>query len=107
MYLLGIYILLYLSRTREYLADSFSAERVEARHLANALVKIAYGIAEATDTRARRASFSHRTRHLGVMDFKGARQLGLVVEAAQEPARARRRKRCCSTSTIPGPSSSS
>ena len=36
-YYIGIYLLLYLSRTREYLADAFSASRVEPRHLASAL----------------------------------------------------------------------
>jgi Zn-dependent protease with chaperone function len=82
MYLLGTYILLYLSRTREYLADSFAAERVEARHLANALVKIAYGIAESTDSDETRQLLAS-TRHMGVMDFKGASHLGLVVEAAK------------------------
>lgn len=82
MYVLGTYILLYLSRTREYLADSFAAERVEARHLANALVKIAYGIAEAVDTEETRQLLAS-TRHMGVMDFKGARHLGLVAEAAK------------------------
>ena len=82
MYLLGTYILLYLSRTREYLADSFAAERVEARHLANALVKIAYGIAEATDSDETRQLLAS-TRHMGVMDFKGASHLGLVVEASK------------------------
>lgn len=81
-YQLGIYILLYLSRTREYLADSFSAERVEARHLANALVKIAYGIAATDDTEATRGLLAS-TRHLGVMDVKGAPALGLVVESAK------------------------
>ncbi len=82
MYLLGTYILLYLSRTREYLADSFAAERVEARHLANALIKIAYGIAEAADTDETRQLLAS-TRHMGVVDFKGAAPLGLVVEASK------------------------
>lgn len=82
MYLVGTYLLMYLSRTREYLADSFSAERVEARHLANALVKVAYGIAEAADTEQSRELLAS-TRHMGVMDFKGARHLGLVVEASK------------------------
>ncbi|WP_072390984.1 zinc metalloprotease HtpX [Hyphomicrobium sp. CS1GBMeth3] len=82
MYVVGTYLLLYLSRTREYLADSFAAERVEARHLANALVKIAYGIAESDDTDATRELLAS-TRHMGVVDFKGASHLGLVVEAAK------------------------
>ena len=82
MYVLGTYVLLYLSRTREYLADSFAAERVEARHLSNALVKIAYGIAEATDSEEARQLLAS-TRHMGVVDFKGASHLGLVVEASK------------------------
>jgi Zn-dependent protease with chaperone function len=82
MYVIGTYLLLYLSRTREYLADSFSAERIEARHLANALIKIAYGIAEAADTDETRELLAS-TRHMGVMDYKGASHLGLVVEASK------------------------
>jgi Zn-dependent protease with chaperone function len=78
-YTIGIYVLLYLSRTREYLADRFAAEHVEARHLCNALVKIAYGIAEAADTEASRDLLAG-TRHLGVVDVKNARHLGLVAE---------------------------
>jgi Zn-dependent protease with chaperone function len=79
LYTIGIYVLLYLSRTREYLADRFAAEHVEARHLCNALVKIAYGIAEAADTEASRDLLAG-TRHLGVVDVKNARHLGLVAE---------------------------
>lgn len=82
MYVLGTYILLYLSRTREYLADSFAAERVEARHLASALVKIAYGIAITGDGDEDRELLAS-TRHMGSVDFKGARHLGLVVEASR------------------------
>jgi Zn-dependent protease with chaperone function len=80
-YILGEYILLYLSRTREYLADSFSAERVEARHLASALVKVAYGIARIEDTDASRELLAS-TRHLGIVDVRNARHFGLVAEAA-------------------------
>ena len=49
MYCVGIFMLYYLSRTRENLADTFSAQRVEGRHLASALVKIAYGIVKVED----------------------------------------------------------
>ncbi|MFA5949914.1 MAG: M48 family metalloprotease [Hyphomicrobium sp.] len=79
-YLIGTYVLLYLSRTREYLADSFSAERVEARHLANALIKIAYGIAQAADTETSRNLLAG-TRHLGVVDVRSASRMGLVAES--------------------------
>jgi Zn-dependent protease with chaperone function len=54
-YYIGIYLLLYLSRTREYLADAFSASRVEPQHLASALIKIAYGICRSRIPRRRRA----------------------------------------------------
>ncbi len=80
MYYVGIYLLFYLSRTREYLADSFSAERIEARHLASALVKIAYGIVKVEDTEATQ-SLLQSTRHMGVIDVKNARHVGLLAES--------------------------
>lgn len=88
MYYVGIYLLYYLSRTREYLADAFSAERVEARHLASALVKIAYGIVKVEDTEETQ-SLLQSTRHLGVIDVKNARYSGLEAESdLQSPERA-------------------
>jgi Zn-dependent protease with chaperone function len=80
MYYAGIYLLYYLSRTREYLADAFSAEKVEARHLASALVKIAYGIVKIEDTDASQ-SLLQSTRHMGVIDVKKARYSGLEAES--------------------------
>jgi heat shock protein HtpX len=80
MYYIGIFMLYYLSRTREYLADTFSAERVEGRHLASALVKIAYGIVKVEDTEATQ-SLLQSTRHMGVIDVKNARHVGLVAES--------------------------
>ncbi|MEI9902036.1 MAG: M48 family metalloprotease [Hyphomicrobium sp.] len=88
MYYIGIYLLYYLSRTREYLADAFSAEHVEARHLAAALVKIAYGIVKVEDTEATQ-SLLQSTRHLGVIDVRNARYSGLEAESdLQSPERA-------------------
>ena len=81
-YYIGIYLLLYLSRTREFLADAFSASRVEPRHLASALVKIAYGIVAVEDTEATQ-SLLRSTRHLGVIDVKNARYTGLLAESAK------------------------
>ncbi len=87
-YYIGIYLLLYLSRTREYLADAFSANRVEPRQLASALVKIAYGIVAVEDTEATQ-TLLRSTRHLGVIDVKNARYTGLLAEsAAQSPGSA-------------------
>lgn len=79
LYYVGIYLLYYLSRTREYLADAFSAERIEAHHLASALVKIAYGIVQVEDTDATQ-SLLQSTRHMGVIDVKNARYTGLEAE---------------------------
>jgi len=81
LYYVGIYLLFYLSRTREYLADAFSAERIEARHLASALIKIAYGIVKVEDTEATQ-SLLQSTRHMGVIDVKNARHFGLLGESA-------------------------
>jgi len=81
-YYIGIYLLLYLSRTREYLADAFSASRVEPRHLASALVKIAYGIVAVEDTEATQSLLRSARQHLGVIDVKNARYTGLLAESA-------------------------
>jgi len=82
-YYIGIYLLLYLSRTREYLADSFSAARVEPKHLASALIKIAYGIVQIEDTEATQ-SLLRSSRHLGVIDVNNAKGAGLVYETAEK-----------------------
>lgn len=80
LYYIGIYLLFYLSRTREYLADAFSAERIEARHLASALIKIAYGIVKVEDSEATQ-TLLRSTRHMGVIDVKNARHVGLLAES--------------------------
>jgi Zn-dependent protease with chaperone function len=82
-YYIGIYLLLYLSRPREYLADAFSAARVEPKQLASALVKIAYGIVAIEDTEATQ-SLLRGTRHLGVIDVKNARYTGLLAQSAEQ-----------------------
>lgn len=82
-YYIGLYLLLYLSRTREYLADSFSAQRVAPKHLASALVKIAYGIVAIEDTESTQ-SLLRSTRHLGVVDVKNAHYAGLIAESQEK-----------------------
>ena len=77
-YWIGEYLLLYLSRTREYMADAFAATRVEPQHLAHALVKIAYGIAAVDDTQEA-ADLLRSTRHLGVVDPRNARAIGVLA----------------------------
>jgi Zn-dependent protease with chaperone function len=82
-YYIGLYLLLYLSRTREYLAAAFSAGRVEPKHLASALVKIAYGIVKVENTEATQGLL-RSTRHLGVIDVKNAGPLGLIAESTEQ-----------------------
>jgi Zn-dependent protease with chaperone function len=82
-YYIGLYLLLFLSRTREYLADAFSASRVEPKHLASALVKIAYGIVTIEDTEATQ-SLLRSSRHLGVIDVNNAKGAALIGESAKE-----------------------
>jgi heat shock protein HtpX len=84
-YYIGIYLVLYLSRTRKDLADAFSANKVEPRHLASALIKIAYGIVAIEDTEATQ-SLLRSTRHLGVIDVKNARYTGLLAAGAAAEA---------------------
>lgn len=77
LYIIGMYILYYLSRTREYLADAFSATITPPQDLSNALIKIAYGIVTAEDDdRAKRLLQS--TRHLGIIDVKNAKHIGVT-----------------------------
>lgn len=76
------YLLLYLSRAREYYADEFAgAETANPNALSMALVKVAYGIARQPAT-----EFSKKlmggTRALGIADPNGARSTGFAYAAA-------------------------
>lgn len=71
-YYIGTYILLFLSRVREYYADRFSAEKTNPQDLANALFKVSYGIVMAEDTAAGKRLLES-TRHLGIVDVKKAK----------------------------------
>jgi Zn-dependent protease with chaperone function len=100
-YYIGIYLLLYLSRTREYLADAFSASRVEPRHLATALIKIAYGIVAVEDTEATQ-SLLRSTRHLGVIGRPRTPAIPASSPRVRPRAPAAPPRPCCSTRIIPG-----
>ncbi len=85
-YIIGTYLLLYLSRTREYFADHFAAESTRNPNaLSRALVKIAYGIVE----EGKRASLPSRlmegTRALGIYDPKAAASTGTAYGIAAKP----------------------
>ena len=99
-YYIGEYLLLYLSRTREYLADSFSARYVAPRHLASALVKVAYGIVRAKDTEAT-DQLLRSTRHMGLIDVNNARALGLLAGGAATVTGARTGSEPAAAGTIP------
>jgi len=83
LYMIGIYLLFYLSRTREYLADKFSSQVIEPKHLANALIKIAYGIVIAEDNNNSKRLLQS-TRHLGIIDVKNAKHVGVISYITHE-----------------------
>lgn len=77
-YYIGTYLLMYLSRTREYYADEFSAKETgDPNLLSSALIKIAYGIATIPDTPAT-TSLLNSTRTQGIFDIKIAKEIGLI-----------------------------
>ncbi len=79
-YWIGTYIVLYLSRLREYYADEFSAKVTgDPNLLSSALIKIAYGIASVPDT-AKTAHLLNNTRAQGIFDFKTANEIGLAYQ---------------------------
>lgn len=85
-YIVSEYIVLFLSRTREYHADTFAAEEcANSNYLASALVKVAYGLASdmsvvagesGEDTAGRREATSGRMfAPLGIFDPTSAKAL--------------------------------
>lgn len=75
-YLIGTYLLLFLSRLREYYADEKAAQWFSADALSRALVKVAYGIIAKPEEK-KHSELIEATRTLGIMDFKIAQGLGL------------------------------
>lgn len=73
LYIISNYIVLALSRTREYYADSFSIEATRNPNaLASALVKIGYGLTTAETNPKHSASKSNA---LGIFDSKASKSL--------------------------------
>lgn len=84
-YMLGTYILLYLSRTREYLADHFATERTgKPNTLSRALVKIAYGIVEEGQKAQQPSRVLQGTRALGIYDGQAASSTATAYRVASE-----------------------
>jgi len=84
-YLIGTYLLLYLSRTREYFADHFAAESTgNPNGLSRALVKIAYGIVEEGSRSKEPSRLIEGTRALGIYDHKAAGAAGTAYRVASD-----------------------
>ncbi|MEH1896663.1 MAG: zinc metalloprotease HtpX [Nostoc sp.] len=84
-YLIGTYLLLYLSRTREYFADHFAAESTgNPNGLSRALVKIAYGILEEGSRTQEPSRLIEGTRALGIYDHKAAASTGTAYRIASD-----------------------
>ena len=85
-YIVGTYLLLYLSRTREYFADHFAAETTgNPNALSRALVKIAYGIVEEGKRSKEPSRLIEGTRALGIYDHKVAASTGTAYRVAAQP----------------------
>ncbi|RMF67892.1 MAG: peptidase M48 [Cyanobacteria bacterium J069] len=85
-YLVGEYLVLYLSRTREYYADHFAAEVTgNPNGLSRALVKIAYGIMEEGDRQEQPSKVLQGTRTLGIADSRAAGFTGTAYRVAASP----------------------
>ncbi|WP_341527855.1 zinc metalloprotease HtpX [Nostoc sp. UHCC 0302] len=85
-YIIGTYLLLYLSRTREYFADHFAAESTgNPNGLSRALVKIAYGILEEGSRTKEPSRLIEGTRALGIYDHKAAASTGTAYRIASDP----------------------
>ncbi|MFQ3617979.1 MAG: M48 family metalloprotease [Cyanobacteriota bacterium] len=85
-YVLGEYLVLYLSRTREYYADHFAAEVTgNPNGLSRALVKIAYGIVEEGQRNPQPSKVLQGTRTLGIADSSSAGFTGTAYRVAESP----------------------
>jgi Zn-dependent protease with chaperone function len=85
-YIIGTYLVLYLSRTREYFADHFAAENTgNPNGLSRALVKIAYGIVEEGSRQKEPSRLLEGTRALGIYDAKAAPTTGTAYRVAATP----------------------
>lgn len=85
-YVIGEYLLLYLSRVREYYADHFAAEVTgNPNGLSRALVKIAYGILEEGKRNPEPNKVIQGTRALGISDPKSAVFTGTAYRVAADP----------------------
>lgn len=84
-YVVGTYLILYLSRTREYYADHFAAETTgNPNGLSRALVKIAYGILEEGKHTQEPSRLIEGTRALGIYDSRASVSVGTAYRVASD-----------------------
>lgn len=84
-YIIGTYLSLYLSRTREYYADHFAAEITgNPNGLSRALIKIAYGITEESKKNTQPSQLLEGTRALGICDKKMAASAGTIYRSSSD-----------------------
>lgn len=82
-YIVSHYIVLLLSRVREYYADQFSAEvTANPEALSTALVKVAYGLASGSKGERKDDTRMVAARALGIFDPKSAQTLALAGAAS-------------------------
>jgi len=87
-YQIGTFLLLYLSRVREYFADHFSAQVTgNPNALSRALVKIAYGLVEEGRRNPEPSRLMQGTRALGIYDHKAAVTTGTAYRISASPER--------------------
>jgi len=80
-YWISQYMLLFLSRTREYYADQFAGEQTtNPNALSMALIKIAYGLTQIEQTPWRQRLLGG-TRALGISDSRGSSGVGLAYRS--------------------------
>ena len=80
-YLIGRYVVLYLSRIREYYADEFAAKRTSGKDLATALVKVSYGVSLLS---SRERKLLKTTESLGIVGEASAKS-GLALTSSLDP----------------------
>ena len=77
LYVISEYIVLWFSRVREYFADRFSGQNSDPNQLAQALVKIGYGLAGKEKSKDSRDNGLESVKAMGVFDPQAARALAI------------------------------
>ena len=78
LYIISQYIILWLSRTREYMADAFSAETTKNPNaLASALVEIGFGLSTKTEKKKQGSAMANPTT-IGISDRASSMSMAVV-----------------------------